>query len=389
MQDWADYAEAERRIVGELRQHGVASAAELTRLTGLSKATVSASLKHLRQDGLVEDVEFGAVTGRGRPPKHVRLTATAGACGSVVLAPDSLVLTLADLGHRILGEKEVPIDEGYSLAEAAEITRGELLHMIGQAEMTPDMLIGLGIAAPGPVLPENGTILRSSIKPQWANENLKQTFVHALDCPVFADNESNCSALAEMTWGVAKGVRNFIYYKLDYGVGAGIVIDGKLVSGIAGGAGEVGHISINRNGDICRCGNRGCLELFAGWANISRQASHLLGGSFDIDEAAALLPTVPTLQRIVLDGADAAGFGLSLIAATLNPELVVLGGRQQAFGQPYRDALVHAFEDSTLIKPQLVDKQFRTRVVEAALPDLKGIALGAVSLPIRGVGRVL
>lgn len=99
--------------------------------------------------------------------------------------------------------------------------------------------------------------------PAWAGANAKAIFTKEFEVPIFTDNESNCAAVAEMMWGAASDEKDVVLLNIDLGVGGAVESDGRVIKGSAGGAGEFGLISIQQNGRLCRCGNRGCLEMSA------------------------------------------------------------------------------------------------------------------------------
>src|SRR5690606_8037605 len=126
------------------------------------------------------------------------------------------------------------------------------------------------------------------IIPTWAGVNIPAVFGPVLERPIFADNESNCSAIAEMMWGAAAGCEDFVLFKIDVGVGGAIVRGGHVITGVAGSGGEFGHMTIDPNGGLCRCGNRGCFEVEASFARPLEQISRLHRRSMSMDDVIAM-----------------------------------------------------------------------------------------------------
>src|SRR3990170_3516517 len=145
-----------------------------------------------------------------------------------------------------------------------------------------------GLSAAELAHPTSGRVMRAGGVTTWAGTDIRTIFEPALDCPIFADNESNCSAIAEMMWGAARGHQDFVLFTVDLGVGGAIVSRGHVLTGIAGGAGEFGHISIDPTGPLCRCGNRGCLELYASFREPMAHAQRRFGRPMGIEEVVAL-----------------------------------------------------------------------------------------------------
>jgi predicted NBD/HSP70 family sugar kinase len=218
--------------------------------------------------------------------------------------------------------------------------------------------------------------------------NVRDVFEPALERPIFADNESNCAAIAEMTWGAAVGVEDFVLFKIDVGVGGAIVSHGRVLTGIAGAGGEFGHMTIDPEGDLCRCGNRGCLELTASLNPALEIAARLLGRAVTIDDLIAMAKAGDVgCARLIADAAEIAGRGLGMIGAILNPGLIVLGGRGALAGPLLIDPLTASYERHTLIKRQDVPESQRVRFVVGRF-TLNDSLMGAVALVLRRHGRV-
>ena len=133
---------------------------------------------------------------------------------------------------------------------------------------------------PGPVH-STGVVGSSAILPGWAGTHAAERMADRLSMPVWLGNDANLGALAESTWGAGRDAGGLVYLKLATGIGAGIVIDGRLFEGAGGTAGEIGHTSLDETGDICRCGNRGCLETYASGSAIAGLLSRSLGEALD------------------------------------------------------------------------------------------------------------
>ena len=244
-----------------------------------------------------------------------------------------------------------------------------------------------GIAVGGPVNPMDGRMLRPGGMPNWAGVDIRAMFEPVLQQAVFADNESNCSAIAEMTWGAAAGYEDFVFFTVDLGVGGAIVAHGRVVTGIAGGAGEFGHISIDPEGELCRCGNRGCLELQASLRKPLELASRRFGRAVGSEELIELaLGGDVGCQRLLTDTAEAAGRGLAMVGSAINPGLVVLGGRAALAGELFMAPLEAAYDHHTLVKRSDVAPEAQTRFV-ASRYTRNSACMGAVGMVLRHYGR--
>jgi predicted NBD/HSP70 family sugar kinase len=375
------------RIVRALSQWGPMSAREIGQSTGLAKSTVSTALNELRRAGMVVDnVESARSTGVGRPATTVSLNPEVGTCVGLLIGAEHMQLIVADVSHAVLADRTIYPDPDFSAAEAARMAASMLDEAYEANGLSRDTLIGVGMALAGPVNPQDGKLLRAGGMPDWAGIDIRATFEPALQQSVIADNESNCSAVAEMTWGAAVGSDDFILFTLDKGVGGAIVAHGHVITGIAGGAGEFGHMSINPEGPLCRCGNRGCLEVYASLREPLAIAAQRYGRPMTIADLVlkAQQGDVGCL-RLIEDTAAIAGRGLGMIGSALNPPLIVVGGRLATAGEMLLAPLEASYNRHGLIKRTDVGESARTRFVASRFP-LNGACLGAVGLVLRHFG---
>lgn len=369
------------RVIGE---HGSLSAAQVARLTGLARSTVSVALTELKRSGIVVDAPQAAAEakGVGRPATALTLNPDAGTCVGVHLSLEEISLVIADVSHSIIFEQTIEVERDYSPQWTARMVRDTIHAAYRRHGLSLSGLLGVGVAVSGPVSP-GGIVQRASILPTWAGVNVPEVFAEAFDSPVFADNESNCAALAELMWGVAAGEDDFVLFKIDIAVGGAVVHDGRVITGIAGGAGEFGHIGIDPDGPLCRCGNRGCLEITASFMRPLAHLCALHGRRIDIVEAIALAKGGDVgARRLIADTAEQAGRGLGIIATILNPPLIVVAGRLALAGDLLLEPLAAAYEKHTLIKSREMSPETRTRLVIGRLTANDAL-LGAIGLVLR------
>lgn len=383
----------EGQIVGTLRERGAASAAEIGRLTGLAKSTVSTLVAQLKESGVIVDAGRQSPprgNGRGRPATALMLNPAVGTCVGVFLGPTFVELAIADVSHAILDRRGTSLPTDYSVKRGVEAVQQLLTDAYDETGLPQDRLLGAGIAFPGPVDPHTGCVLRSSLVPTWAGTDIRQVFGNIFNVPIFADNESNCAAIAEMTWGAAQNEADFLYVKLDVGVGGAVVVNHSIVRGAAGGAGEIGHMSIQRDGPLCRCGNRGCFELYAGWDAIIAPAKSLLGEEVTfMDIVTKAENGDPGCQRLLSEAAETAGRGLAAAGAVLNPPLIVLGGRQILAGQKFIDTVAASYEHHAQVKNAAVPVGSQTRFVAGGFTNNTDAVLGAIGLVLRSHGHLV
>jgi predicted NBD/HSP70 family sugar kinase len=378
------------RVVRALSERGSLSGAQIARVTGLARSTVSTVIAELRQSGLVTEADPPAGEAAkpvGRPGTVLTLNPEAGTCIGVHLSNEDLRVAVADVSHSFIAEDTIPLPRDYGPELAAAILTSTVQRIYARHGLRLSSLLGVGVSVSAPVGPD-GTVHRSSIGPAWGGVNVVQVFSQALGTTVLADNESNCSAIAEMMWGAAQGEGDFILIKLHgAGVGGSIVSGGQVLRGLAGGAGEFGHVSIHPDGPLCRCGNRGCLETQASYAQPLRLLGQAHGRELGIAEAVALAQAGDVgARRVIGDIGEVAGRGLAVIASVLNPPLVLVSGPLVAAGPVLFDPLTAAFEKHALLKGRQLPEAQRTRFRPARIVD-KDVVLGAVGLVLRHHGQ--
>lgn len=376
------------KIVRTLSARGSMSAAQLSRVTGLAKSTVSTTLAELRRIDMVVESGTELDGSVGRPATTLMLNPEAGTCVGILIGQCELQVIIADVSHRVLADKSVVVEQGYSPATALKLIR-KLVAEAYAGQWQPEAgLIGVGLAVGSPVNPHTGQVMRGGL-PAWTGVNLHELFAPMFDAPIFADNESNCLAIAEMTWGAARGHEDFIVYTLDLGVGGAIVTGGRVLRGIAGGAGEFGHVVIDPDGPLCRCGNRGCLEVYASFRNALAVAERHAGRPLLISDVVEMARAGDeTCLRLIREAGEAGGRGLGLISSVFNPPLVIVNGRLAAAGELLMAPLTESFERFSLIKSGDVPEHART-VLRAGAFSSNGACMGAVGMVLRNHGEPL
>jgi glucokinase len=213
---------------------------------------------------------------------------------------------------------------------------------LDQASCAISEISAVGIGAPGISNPEAGILFVSPNLPGWRNVLLRDIIQNKLDKKAFLINDANAAALGEFYFGAAQGVRNFIYITISTGIGGGIIIDGKIYGGAIGTAGEVGHMTIDDEGPICNCGNRGCWETLASGTALAREAkqrikkgirtSILKYAEGDVEKVTAQAIHIAAEQgdklakELIARTGYYVGVGLVNLINIFNPELIVIGG---------------------------------------------------------------
>ncbi|MFD4694950.1 ROK family protein [Streptomyces sp. NPDC056452] len=329
------------RVVRAVRMAGSLTQAEIARSTGLSAATVSNIVRELKDGGTVEVTPTSA---GGRRARSVSLSGDAGIVIGVDFGHTHLRVAIGNLAHQVLAEESEPLDVDASSAEGFGRAEQLVNRLIETTGISPGKVIGVGLGVPGPIDVESGTLGSTSILPGWTGINPSQELSGRLGVPVYVDNDANLGALGELVWGSGRGVKDLAYIKVASGVGAGLVIDGTIYRGPGGTAGEIGHITLDESGPVCRCGNRGCLETFtaARYVLPLLQPSH--GPELTMERVVQLAREGdPGCRRVIGDVGRHIGSGVANLCNLLNPSRVVLGGSLAEAGElvlgPIRDSV--------------------------------------------------
>jgi predicted NBD/HSP70 family sugar kinase/biotin operon repressor len=374
---------AEARVIQTLRQRGPTSAADIARILGLGRSTISRVVGSLRESDVVVDTALSHTNqkGRGRPGTLLSLNPIAGTCAGVLLGPDWIRVALADVSHAVLDSRTQQLHVDYTVEEGLTATSELIAAAYAHTGLSRERLLGVGIAIPGAVDRHTGRLLKSNVVPVWEGADAKAIFSAALDTPIYADNEANCTAIAEMTWGAGRGEPDFLFLKLDMGVGGCVVMNHRVVRGVAGIAGHFGHVTYDLNGPLCGCGRRGCLELYAGWEAVLEPARKRFGSNVTYERIAQNARAGDMgCRHLIEDAAEIVGRALASISMALNPPLIVVGGRQLVAADILLPALIESFDRHSAIKQGDLPEKSRTRIVQGRFTSDQDATLGAIGL---------
>lgn len=318
-----------RAVLGALASDGPQSRADLARATGLSRTTVSSLVQELIAAGqAVETADRGRPHkgGSGRPPLLVAATSAHGAVAGIDIGHHHVRVAVADQAGSVLAEDVRPVDvDAHGSATLDRVTR--MVRSLAKASgLDPRHLRGIGLCIPAPIDRRSAQI-RTGIMPGWRDLAPAEQLEDRLGVPVAADNDANLGALAELHHGVAHGVGDFVYLKLASGVGAGLVLGGRLYRGATGIAGEIGHVQITEHGRVCRCGNRGCLETEVSVPRLLEHVQPTHDERLTADHLVRLDEHGDTgVRRVLGDAGQTVGRALADLCNSLNPTLLVIGG---------------------------------------------------------------
>lgn len=268
-------------------------------------------------------------------------------CFGVDLGGTTVKIGLFDPEGSVLEKWEIPTRTDDNGNNILPDIAAAILGKMEELKITKDSVIGVGIGVPGPV-DDNG-VIHKAVNLGWGVMNINDVLGGLLQMPVKAGNDANVAALGEMWCGGGKGYSNMVLATLGTGVGGGIIVNGKMITGATGAGGEIGHIHIvDDEPDSCGCGNHGCLEQYASATGIVRLATRKLAASSDASvlrdakekgelSAKAVFDAVKDGDKLACEVAEEFGMylgkGLAAIACVVNPEIFVLGGGVSKAGE--------------------------------------------------------
>ena len=324
------------RIVGAVQQRGALTQVELAGVTGLSPATVSNIVKELAAAGVLTT---SPTSRSGRRAHQVTLARTLGLVAGVHFGARTLRVAIADTAHKIVAEQRMPLAPDHRADIGLDRVALLLGEMFDQVGADPSELLGVGVGVAAPVDIRTGEVSTRGLLRGWDGVSVTEMLGQQIAAPVHVDNDANLGALAEARRGAARGYEHVVYIRISHGVGAGLLLDGKIFHGRSGTAGEIGHTTIDDTGPVCRCGNRGCLEMYVGAPVILG----MLEGSHGHLSMANVLQRAREgdlgCRRVLEDAGSHLGISVANVCNLVDPEVVVVGGQLAEAGDVILDPL--------------------------------------------------
>lgn len=329
----------ERLVLRMIYEDGPLSRADVARATGLTRTTISDLVERLLDDGLVVEAGTGPSTG-GKAPILLRVPDGARQLVGIDVDADRLSGVVIDLRGEVQVREVRDLDGGDGRAALQELD-SLVRSLVASASRS---LVGVGVGAPGLIDTADGTV-RWAVGLDWRDEPVGQRLSLLTGLPTIVVNDSQAAAMAEWTFGRHDTGSAMVVVKVGQGIGAGIVLGGRLYTGEDSGAGEIGHCRVTDDDHACRCGSTGCLETVAsqravlarahrlatddpGWALSGQAVTHAtLLAAFQAGD--------PVARRIVLESATPLGRVIGTVIATLGARDIVLVGPMADFGQPW------------------------------------------------------
>jgi glucokinase-like ROK family protein len=368
-------------VVNVIRLKGPISRTQIAKEVGLESSTITSITRYLLDIGMIKEVGEDKSKG-GRRPILLDLNLEYGATIGVKIESSRVLFGLTSLRGGILSRAE----EHFPKGSRSDVVISAIKQGIDRLAQGINLL-GIGIGVSGFVDLERGISTYSPIL-KWKDAKIAEPLRERYKVPVFVDNDVNTLTLAELWYGAGRRFKNFICVTIGEGIGAGIVIDGRLYEGAIGGAGEIGHTCIQPNGPKCRCGEAGCLEVFASDIFLVRRAEEVLSrkGSFEAPTPEELLIAAkqgdPTARGIFEEMGRYLGIGLRNAVNLLNPEAIILGGERMDAFEYFSPAL-----EKEVRKHSFPGVSKELEIVPAELGE-DGWLIGAATLSMRSLFKL-
>jgi glucokinase-like ROK family protein len=336
------------------------SRTDLADQMGLTRAAVTLIVTDLLENGVILEAESRAIP-NGRPPVVLEINPKRGLVAAVDMGASHITIALADFSGKIVEETSHPfnIKQGPQVC-LTEVSR--ILHeLLDEYGINISQLMAVGVGVPGPVITDAGMVVSPPIMPGWDGYPIRKSLEKEWGLPVSLNNDAELGALGEWAYGAGRGEKNLAFIKVGSGIGAGLIINQQIYAGTTGSAGEIGHLTIDENGPLCSCGNRGCMEAFAGGHAIALQARKLvesgkrtLLSNIPIEKLtaedvakAARRGDLPS-QEIIMRAGTFIGIAIAGLVNLFNPGAVIIGGGVAQVGDLLTTSIRQAVRERSL-----------------------------------------
>lgn len=363
---------------------GGISRVELSRELGLTRAAITAIVDELQDKKLVYEVK--RQNKNGRIQTVLEINPDGGKVVGIDMGATHITYILSDWSANILNEIEIPFDIDEGPQKGIKVLNENFQLFLVQSGLSINDISAVGIGVPGPIDIEKGLVNAPPIMTSWDRYPIRDTLQKLWGIPVSLNNDAEMGALGEWAYGAGRGEDNLVYIKVGTGIGAGLFLDGRIYHGTTGSAGEIGHMTIEEDGPICTCGNRGCLEAIIGGhaiANHARDAVQrgertVLAQITPIDSISSrhVLSSAKrgdlVAQQIVIDAGHHLGTAISGVINLINPSMVIIGGGLSQMGDLVLEPIRQTIKARSLISSLQV-----VRITQALLGK-RASAIGSV-----------
>ena len=326
-------------ILKTIQDNGPISRSEIAKKNKISSTTVTAAVKKLIKQGLVCEEGIGASSG-GRKPILIRFSSDSKFIIAVAITNSAIKIAETNLEAKIKRLEIYPVNKltGKKFIDYLLKSIGHFLEIYSDLRKC----IGISVTSPG-IISVDKAVIHENTKLKLKNTPLKEIIEKQFKLKVWLENDTNAIVLAEKRFGAYKKSKNLIYITIGDGVGAGIVVDGHIFRGHSGGTGEFGHTSIDRNGILCDCGNKGCIENYINWSAVYSkvlssvaQGKHTMMLELTNGDIKQITPSIlldalekndQLAKEIMTETAAYLATGIVNLVNLLNPDVIILGGK--------------------------------------------------------------
>jgi predicted NBD/HSP70 family sugar kinase len=356
------------QVLQLIREGSCRTRKELIAYTGLSRSTITDRVDRLIEGGYIHESGVGA-SGGGRPPSvldvdpgnHLLLVADLGASHATV--------ALTDLAARSLAQEHTEMRIQRGPEPVLTWVRQAFQRLLDTSGHDAARVCGIGIDLPGSVDYNSGRVIRSFLMPGWDDHPIKEVIGETFDVPILVDNDAKAMALGEW-WSSWRGCPSLLLVKVSTGIGAGIVIDGRIYRGVDEAAGSIGHVRLRETDvRVCTCGSRGCVASLASGHALAQQ----LGQETSRDVVRLVQAGDPSAIAFTQEAGRTLGVVLATAVSLLNPGVVVLGGDMAETGEHYLTGI-----RESLYRRSLPYTTRNLQIVTSTLGDRAGIVGTAV-----------
>lgn len=360
------------------------SRVELARELNLTRAAITSIINDLQAMGIVDEVE-GQIRS-GRKPIVLEINPHRGYVVGIDMGATHVTMLLANYAAHVVKDIEWTIDIDDGPQKIISQIDEHLHQMLMEMNLRMEEIKAICLGVPGPVVLRGGMVSEPPIMPGWDKFPIESYIQSLWDVPVTLGNDAELGAIGEWAYGAGRGEENLAYVKVGRGIGAGMLLDGQIYHGADGSAGEIGHITIDENGPLCSCGNRGCLEAMAGGNAVAKRAVELVkkGQRTELstirpvdsiqskDVIAAACNGDLVAQQILSETGAHLGTAIAGLVNLFNPSMIIVGGGVSQIGDLLLEPIRQTVQKRSL---RMASKRLR---ISTALLGRRSSAMGAV-----------
>ena len=350
-------------LLRTIRDQAPVSRSELSRVIGLPRSTTTALVAELLREGVICESPGrggGTGSGSGRPATLLSLRRPDGLVAGFDFGHRHIRVAVATGEGRILAEESIQLDVDRQAGAALDCARDLLDVVLDRAGVSTSQVRAAAAGIPAPLNAGTGRVASPTILASWVDLDPVEELRRRTGLTFTLGNDAAFGALGEMTYGAARDFTDFIYVKASNGIGAALVLNGRLYRGSHGMAGEIGHTQIDPTGAWCRCGNRGCLEATVSIDVVRRQLEPL-----GLDPLNPEDMEHPVATKVLAESGRTVGVVIANLCNTLNPEGVVLGGDLASTGVHFtagvRDSVRHLAQPGPALDTTVITTSLQNR----------------------------